>query len=159
MRSLYNLWFLIRGLSFAYLQRFLATILFIPLPPKMSACTIITRDGKYLVVDINYRPGLALPGGLMDPYETLEETVAREVFEETGLTVTKATYLTSAKDVQYGISVVVAGFVVETTGTITDSHEGAVRWVTAQEYLENASYKNSKAVFEYYLAHYESHWD
>lgn len=50
-----------------------------------------------------------LPGGFIDMYETSEEAVAREVLEETGLSITSATYLFSIPNIY-----VYSGFEVHT---------------------------------------------
>ena len=64
--------------------------------PREMAChyvavgALVIHNGKVLVVSLTY--GVAagrfnLPGGFLDPGETMEEAVVREVQEETGLEV------------------------------------------------------------------------
>jgi 8-oxo-dGTP diphosphatase len=57
---------------------------------KTSTAIIPYPEGKILLIKRNTRPFVgywALPGGRMDPGETIEQTVVREVKEETGLEV------------------------------------------------------------------------
>jgi 8-oxo-dGTP diphosphatase len=57
---------------------------------KTSTAIIPYPDNKILLIKRNTRPFVgfwALPGGRMDPGETIEQTVVREVKEETGLDV------------------------------------------------------------------------
>jgi 8-oxo-dGTP diphosphatase len=57
---------------------------------KTSTAIISYPDSKILLIKRNTRPFVgfwALPGGRMDPGETIEQTVTREVKEETGLDV------------------------------------------------------------------------
>ena len=49
---------------------------------------LVVRDDAVLLVRMTYgasRGRLMLPGGLLDPGETLDVAIAREVFEETGV--------------------------------------------------------------------------
>ncbi len=57
---------------------------------KTSTAIIPYPDNKILLIKRNTHPFVgfwALPGGRMDPGETIEQTVIREVKEETGLDV------------------------------------------------------------------------
>ena len=67
--------------------------------PLAATVAIITNDKhEILVATRSKEPAkgtLDLPGGFADSFETAEEGVAREVLEETGLTVKEARYLFS----------------------------------------------------------------
>ena len=56
--------------------------------PKAAVSALIVRDGKVLFVKRGREPGRglwSLPGGGIEPGETMREAVAREVLEETSL--------------------------------------------------------------------------
>ena len=58
--------------------------------PKVTAVTIVERDGRVLMVKRGLEPGIglwSLPGGYVDRGEPVEVAAAREVLEETGLEV------------------------------------------------------------------------
>lgn len=62
-----------------------------PRPPRnvTSVGGLVVRGDSLLVVRMSYGPSLGrwmIPGGLVDPGETLDTAVAREVMEETGIT-------------------------------------------------------------------------
>lgn len=64
-------------------------------PSAATVALILNGKGELLVCRRGKNPArgtLDLPGGFIDMYETGEEGVAREVREETGLTVTRADY-------------------------------------------------------------------
>ncbi|MBQ8423516.1 MAG: NUDIX domain-containing protein [Coprobacter sp.] len=71
--------------------------------PKAAVVAVITNSrGDILVCRRAKEPArgtLDLPGGFCDPEESAEEAVAREVMEETSLTVTSCRYLFSLPNV------------------------------------------------------------
>ena len=93
---------------------------------------IIQRDGKILIIHRNDGRGLSLPGGISKWRETEEETLAREVLEETGLSVTgkelKFKYY-SESDVPCNIAV----FEAQASGELKNSWEGSPQWKTMAE--------------------------
>ena len=97
-----------------------------------AAIGIIQRDDKFLVIHRNDGRGLSLPGGISKWREAAEDTLDREILEETGLSVTgkelKLKYFSDA-DVPCNISV----FAVEASGELENSWEGSPQWMTAAE--------------------------
>jgi 8-oxo-dGTP pyrophosphatase MutT (NUDIX family) len=93
---------------------------------------IIRRGETFLVIQRNDGRGLSLPGGISGWKEAEEETLRREVLEETGMSVTgqelKLRY-GSTVDVPCTISV----FEAEASGKLKDSWEGLPRWMTVPE--------------------------
>ncbi|SFM88324.1 NUDIX domain-containing protein [Methanolobus profundi] len=58
--------------------------------PKLTVDAVILLDEKIVLIERKnppFRGKFALPGGFVDIGETTEEAVAREVMEETGLTI------------------------------------------------------------------------
>lgn len=61
-----------------------------PVEPRVGVGAITIKDGKVLLVKRGIEPskGLwAIPGGTLKLGETLQECAAREIFEETGVTI------------------------------------------------------------------------
>jgi len=107
---------------------------------------IIHRNGKFLIIDRNDGRGFSLPGGISGWKETAEESLRREILEETGLTVTGKELLLeyySDADVPCNISV----FAVQASGDPKNSWEGSPQWMTADE-LEPRFVQSQRPVLE-----------
>ena len=58
--------------------------------PIVTADAIAKYEGKLVLIERKKQPfGLALPGGKLEEGESLEQTVVRELLEETSLSATK----------------------------------------------------------------------
>ena len=118
-----------------------------PIFGLLRASIGIIRQGEtFLVIQRNDGRGLSLPGGIAGWKETEEETLRREVMEETGLNVTSQELrmrYESRADVPCSISV----FEVEASGELKNSWEGAPRWITLTE-LDRHLLRSQRPVFE-----------
>jgi ADP-ribose pyrophosphatase YjhB (NUDIX family) len=71
-------------------------------PSAATVALIYDNDGRLLVCRRGKEPvkgTLDLPGGFVDPYETAEQGVAREVLEETGMKVIRTDFLFSLPNI------------------------------------------------------------
>lgn len=96
---------------------------------------ILRRDDRYLVIERNDGRGLSFPGGLTLPWEGAEQSLVREILEETGLHVTQSVlkfrYYCSA-DIPANVTV----FDVEAAGQLHGSWEGSPCWLPISELRE-----------------------
>ena len=100
--------------------------------PLRASVALIRKGDLVLIIERNDGRGLSFPGGLGWPWETAEQTVVREVLEETGLKIVRSSLLfeyQSSADVPCLLSV----YEAEATCELTDSWEGSPRWCSWTE--------------------------
>ena len=105
-------------------------------PCELTNICLLHKDGKYLLqnrVAKDWR-GYALPGGHVEPEESVVESVIREMREETGLTV-KSPHLCGIKQFPKdgGRYIVFLFEATEFSGELRSSEEGEMRWVSRDE--------------------------
>ena len=103
----------------------------------LSNMCMIYKDEEILVIDRTKKdwPGISFPGGHVEENETLEESVIREMKEETGLNITNP-ILCDIKEWRFEDGIRYLGFLYkcnEFTGTIKSSEEGKVFFIKKHE--------------------------
>lgn len=88
-------------------------------PPSVVA--IIRQGSRLLFIDRVDGKGLGLPGGIVFPGESYAACLAREVREETGLSVVSATEVCRVRAARY--------YQVDVSGELRDSWEGRPVWL------------------------------
>ena len=74
----------IKGILAGIIFRLIALLTLGQISPILSACVIIERDGKILLINRTDGLGYTIPGGIVRYRETVEQCVLREAREETG---------------------------------------------------------------------------
>lgn len=99
------------------------------------AALITNKEGKILLVNSPWR-GWEYPGGLIEPGETFQEALRREVREEAGVEIHITGFVGICKNIER--DVVNIDFTAEYTGgELTPSEESTeVIWVTPEEALQ-----------------------
>lgn len=96
------------------------------------AALVTNKDGKILLVNSPWR-GWEYPGGLMEPGETFQECLHREVREETGVEIEITGFVGICKNIEKNIVNIdfTARYV---SGALTPSEESTeVIWATPEE--------------------------
>ncbi len=117
---------------------------------RPGAYAIITDDqGRLLVVDVTgvKSSSYFLPGGALEPDESPETALRREVMEETGLEITSAKIVGCANQYVFTgeeyINKIGTFYKVEVKNTQTKQHETNHRpvWVTVDEFARRAAHE------------------
>lgn len=135
-----------------WISKLLAYLFQVEFPPVVSCAGIIKRGEEILFLNLSYLRGLGLPGGIIHAGETAEETLRREIFEETGLAVETANYLFSVSSSIRGIPTLSLIFEVETTGNLRQSKEGSLHWLKPTDVIQKMAYKSGQKALEIYLS-------
>jgi 8-oxo-dGTP diphosphatase len=74
----------LKGMLAGLIFRLIALLTLGQISPILSACIIIEREGKFLLISRSDGLGYTIPGGIVRYRETVEQCVLREAQEETG---------------------------------------------------------------------------
>ena len=130
-----------------------------PNRPIVGVGVVIIREGKILLERRKNEPGRgkwSIPGGLVELGESVEETVIREVHEETGLLVEKPEHIDVVDnitgdengEIKYHF-VIIDYFVKLQGGTLEASSDAEeLRWVAFDEVEKYDLTKTFKAFFQ-----------
>ncbi len=117
----------------------------------LSNMCLIYQNDSILVINRTKKdwPGLSFPGGHVEENETIEESVIREIKEETNLDI-KNIKLCAIKEWRFEDNIRYIGFLYKTNkfkGTLKSSNEGNVFFIKESE-INN--YKLSQDFIELY---------
>ena len=115
-----------------------------------GAVAVIRRSGGFVVIERNDGFGLGFPGGIARFRERPEDTVRREVLEETGLIITHASHMFRfhAADPFPNVTDV---FEASAEGDLRSSWEGTVRVASLDE-LQQRVVTQQRRILEYLLS-------
>lgn len=134
-----------------------------------NMCMIEKDDGQILVQDRNSEdwPGVTFPGGKVEKNESFVDSVVREVFEETGLTIHNhqicgTKQFQTDQDERYIVLMYRAN---QFSGTLRSSDEGEVFWINkddlsnyqlAKDFEQMFKVMDSDSLSEFY---YDDSWN
>lgn len=124
------------------------------LPPFPAVAAFIVRDDQLLMVERSDGMGFCLPGGIMRWQESTQDTVQREVREETGYEVEVLelfnNYSGPERDPRFS-SVCLAYTATVRGGQLTASSEGRPMWVPFDDVLAlNLAFDAREMVTDYF---------
>ena len=136
-----------------------------------NMCMVTDGHGNVLVQDrLNPDwPGITFPGGHVEPEESFTQSVIREVYEETGLTVENPV-LCGTKQFQTRTGARYVVFFYKATkyhGTLRSSAEGKVFWlprkelpnqILAPDMMEMVRVMESEILSEFYYKKVNGNW-
>jgi len=125
----------------------------IPFPLVAVDCIVAAGAGRVLLIRRRFPPpGWALPGGFVEPDETLEQAVARELEEETGLQLIEArqfhAYSGPGRDPRHPmVSIIFTGRVAGSVRAGDDAQEAA--WFALDALPEEMAFDHREILADY----------
>lgn len=121
----------IKGILAGLIFRVIALLTLGKISPILSACIIVEKDGRILLIDRSDGLGYTIPGGIVRYRETVEQGVIREAREETGydVAITRIVGIYSALDRDprlRAVSIAYTGHIIG--GVEQNSQEGTTGW-------------------------------
>lgn len=110
-----------------------------------SVTALIIKDGLILAVSRkNNHKDFGLIGGKIDPGETPEEAIKREVKEETGISIQEMEVCFEDLDrvENYMPRPCRCYRIISWTGEPLSTEEGVVKWVKQEDLIDNCTFKN-----------------
>lgn len=116
-----------------------------------TMCMIEDENGHILVQNRNKKdwPGITFPGGHVEQNETIEESVVREIKEETGLVISKL-LLCGVMEWPWDNKSRYLAFIYKTktfSGTIKNSEEGELLWIDKKDLFNYPLSQDMDAIF------------
>ncbi len=144
-----------KGLLAGMIFRVIALLTLGQISPILSACLIIEREGKILLIDRADSLGYTIPGGIVRYNETVEQCVVREVREETGYEVVLhalvGVYSSLKRDPRFrAVAITYRGTI--TGGVERASNEGQVCWRVPQEVFGHMAFDCEQMLQDYLSA-------
>ena len=142
----------IKGFLAGLIFRLIALLTLGQISPVLSACVIIERDGKVLLIERSDGLGFTIPGGIVRYRETVEHGVLREASEETGYTVTLTglvgVYSSLKRDPRFrAVSIAYKGTIIG--GVEHSSGEGKTCWRTPTEVFGHMAFDCENMLKDY----------
>lgn len=142
----------LKGWLAGLIFRLLALLTLGQISPILSACLIIEREDKILLIDRSDGLGYTIPGGIVRYGETVEACVLREVREETGYEVAISAfvgvYSSLKRDPRFrAVALAYTGMI--TGGTERGSGEGRPCWHGPQEVFGRMAFDCEQMLKDY----------
>ena len=120
-----------------------------------NLCMVYDHDGNILVqdrLDPDW-PGLCFPGGHVEPGESFVESVIREVWEETGLTIENPVLCgTKQFQTEENLRYVVLFYKTDRfSGNLRSSEEGEVFWINKDQLSEYTAAEGFEEMYEVFV--------
>ena len=117
-----------------------------------TMCMIEDDNGHILVQNRNKKdwPGITFPGGHVEQNETIEESVVREIKEETGLVISKPLLCGVMEWPWDDNKSRYLAFIYKTktfSGTIKNSEEGELLWINKKDLFNYPLSQDMDAIF------------
>lgn len=110
-------------------------------PVTLTNMCMVKKNNQILVLDRNdpIWPGLTFPGGHVEAHEAFHDSVIREVKEETGLTIKKPKMVGVKQFYDHNGDRYLVFFYEadQFSGTLHESDEGSLKWMTKAELLQH----------------------
>lgn len=142
----------IKGWLAGIIFRIIALLTLGHISPILSACVIVEREGKILLIDRSDGLGYTIPGGVVRYNETVEACVVREAQEETGYTVALNSFVGVYSDRKRdprlrAVALAYSGSILG--GTEQGSNEGAACWHTPEEVFGHMAFDCEQILKDY----------